>query len=208
MFRASPGVLHVVGRRRWRFRFADFLVRMWLLNAFRRRTLPGRSRRTASWRLCGSSSSACWYPSASATPAHLRHALAGGSESVWLLGPILLSVDVTRYVASRGSFYRGVRIMIIDLPSSFAVALDLRHIGQRRRDPVHHFPPELRVRDLPPAEHHRHLHLVAVLQETRARVASSSRSRGLQCQAGTSLPSGGSRAASSWPAGPSSPART
>src|ERR1700722_6833763 len=40
MFRASPGVLMVVGRRRFRFRFADFLVRMWLLNAFRRRTLP------------------------------------------------------------------------------------------------------------------------------------------------------------------------
>src|SRR5579883_2481190 len=40
MFRASPGVCTVVGRRRRRFRFADFLVRMWLLNALRRRTLP------------------------------------------------------------------------------------------------------------------------------------------------------------------------
>src|SRR5271156_1617882 len=40
MLRASPGVRTNVGRRRRRFRFADFLVRMWLLNARRRRTLP------------------------------------------------------------------------------------------------------------------------------------------------------------------------
>src|SRR5215208_971605 len=40
MFFASPRVATVVGRRRLRFRFADFLVRMWLLNALRRRTFP------------------------------------------------------------------------------------------------------------------------------------------------------------------------
>src|SRR5688500_2479994 len=40
MFFASPGVLIVVARRSRRFRFDVFLVRMWLLNAFRRRTLP------------------------------------------------------------------------------------------------------------------------------------------------------------------------
>lgn len=40
MFFVSPGVASVVGRRRLRFRLADFLVRMWLLNALRRRTFP------------------------------------------------------------------------------------------------------------------------------------------------------------------------
>src|SRR5687768_18543301 len=40
MFLASPLVAMIVGRRRLRFRLADFLVRMWLLNAFRRRTFP------------------------------------------------------------------------------------------------------------------------------------------------------------------------
>src|SRR5215207_3490762 len=40
MFFASPFVATIVGRRRPRFRSADFLVRMWLLNAFRRRTFP------------------------------------------------------------------------------------------------------------------------------------------------------------------------
>ena len=37
---ASPGVSTMAGRRRRRFRFASFFVRMWLLFAFRRRTLP------------------------------------------------------------------------------------------------------------------------------------------------------------------------
>ncbi len=40
MFFASPGVAIVVERRRLRFRFDDFFVRMWLLNAFMRFTLP------------------------------------------------------------------------------------------------------------------------------------------------------------------------
>ena len=40
MFFASPFVATVVARRRLRFRLDDFLVRMWLLKAFRRRTLP------------------------------------------------------------------------------------------------------------------------------------------------------------------------
>jgi hypothetical protein len=40
MLRTSPGVLTVVGRRNRRFRFADFFVRIWLLNARRRRTFP------------------------------------------------------------------------------------------------------------------------------------------------------------------------
>ena len=40
MFFASPFVATVVERRRFRFRFGDFFVRMWLLNALRRRTFP------------------------------------------------------------------------------------------------------------------------------------------------------------------------
>jgi hypothetical protein len=40
MFFASPFVATVVARRRFRFRLDDFLVRMWLLNAFMRFTLP------------------------------------------------------------------------------------------------------------------------------------------------------------------------
>ena len=40
MFLASPRVATVVARRRLRFRLEDFLVRMWLLNAFIRLTLP------------------------------------------------------------------------------------------------------------------------------------------------------------------------
>src|SRR5580704_11033066 len=40
MRNASPFGVTIVGRRRLRFLFADFLVRMWLLYAFRRRTFP------------------------------------------------------------------------------------------------------------------------------------------------------------------------
>src|SRR5437762_6647177 len=40
MFFTSPGVWIVVPRRRRRFLFGDFLVRMWLLNAFMRLTFP------------------------------------------------------------------------------------------------------------------------------------------------------------------------
>jgi hypothetical protein len=40
MRRTSPFVAIVVGRRRLRFRFDDFLVRIWLLYAFIRRTFP------------------------------------------------------------------------------------------------------------------------------------------------------------------------
>ena len=40
MFLISPLVVKVVPRRRLRFRFDVFLVRMWLLNAFIRLTFP------------------------------------------------------------------------------------------------------------------------------------------------------------------------
>ena len=40
MRRTSPLVAIVVGRRRFRLRLDDFLVRIWLLYAFMRRTLP------------------------------------------------------------------------------------------------------------------------------------------------------------------------
>ena len=40
MFFTSPLVAIVVLRRRFRFLFGDFLVRMWLLNARRRLTFP------------------------------------------------------------------------------------------------------------------------------------------------------------------------
>src|SRR6267142_4174315 len=40
MFFVSPGVVMIVPWRRRRFLFGDFLVRMWLLNALMRFTLP------------------------------------------------------------------------------------------------------------------------------------------------------------------------
>jgi len=40
MFLISPFVEKVVGRRRFRFRFDVFLVRIWLLNALFRFTFP------------------------------------------------------------------------------------------------------------------------------------------------------------------------
>ena len=40
MFFASPLVPTIVARRRFRFRFDVFLVRMWLLKALRRLTFP------------------------------------------------------------------------------------------------------------------------------------------------------------------------
>jgi hypothetical protein len=40
MFLISPFVENVVARRRFRFRFDDFFVRIWLLNALFRLTFP------------------------------------------------------------------------------------------------------------------------------------------------------------------------
>src|SRR5688500_4559106 len=60
------------------------------------------------------------------------------------------------------------------LPFHLGRALDLGDVGQFGCDPVHHGHAQLRMRDLPPAEHQRDLHLVFLLEEspgvTRLRV--------------------------------------
>ena len=55
--------------------------------------------------------------------------------------------------------------MVIDFPSKSSRALDFSNIRERRRHPIEHGLPELGVRDLAAAEHHRHLHLVLLFQK-------------------------------------------
>src|SRR5688572_5852615 len=133
MFLASPGVFTVVAWRRRRFRFDVFFVRMWLLNAFRRRTFP--------------------------VPVTEKRFFA----PLW----VFIFGTVTARLFRRENHRHGLALEL-------RLALDLGDVGELLSDAVDDFPTQLRVRDLPPAEHQRHLHLVAFLEKpagvTRLRV--------------------------------------
>src|SRR5688500_8505169 len=133
MFLASPGVFTVVAWRRRRFRLDVFFVRIWLLNAFRRRTFP--------------------------VPVTEKRFFA----PLWVF---IFGTVPARLFRRENHGHR--------LAFEFRLALDLGDVGELLGDAIDDLAAELRVRDLPPAEHQRHLHLVAFLEEppgvTRLRV--------------------------------------
>ena len=99
MFFVSPGVVMIVPRRRRRFLFDDFLVRMWLLNALMRFTFP--------------------------EPVILKRFLAPLCDFIFGIAvPSYLDPDVDRRAQYETSYdqpalYFGARIMVMNFPSNF-----------------------------------------------------------------------------------------
>src|SRR5258706_2748760 len=150
MFFVSPGVVMIVPWRRRRFLFADFLVRIWLLNALMRFTFP--------------------------EPVILKRFLAPlcdfifGIEIPFYVYPAFCNARVITSLPLPSSRFPlpalfGRQDHGHELPFELRIGFDLRHIGELRGDPIYHLTSELRVCDLSAPEHQRHLYLVSVLQE-------------------------------------------
>src|SRR3954469_11898762 len=121
------------------FRLRVFLVRMWVWLACQRLSFP--------------------------LPVFLKRFIA--ARFVFCFGMVLpwwrrrasLSVYSVVSVLLGGEDHRHVA------PFELRVGLDLPDVGQARGHAVQHGPAQLEVGDLPPAEHHRHLHLVPVSEK-------------------------------------------
>src|SRR6266550_5631869 len=132
MFFASPRTVIVVDRRSRRFRLEVFFVRMWLLNALKRLTLP--------------------------VPVSLKRFLAPR----WLF---IFGISDLYSLATSSLALFGRENHRHELSLELRFRLDLRDVSELLRNPIHYDASELRVRDLPPAKHQRHLHLVPIRQK-------------------------------------------
>src|SRR6478672_4286838 len=123
------------------FRLRTFLVRMWVWLACHRFSLP--------------------------VPVVLKRFIA--ARLVFCFGMVLLRWrrrGVSVYsVVSGSSILLGRDHHRHVAPFQLRIRLDLAHVGQCGGHAIQHGPAQLEVSDLPPAEHHRHLHLVAVSEE-------------------------------------------